>query len=69
MSNQEEKPTQTPDGYVRIQMEDGERFVVPRFVVPATHQAFDAYRVKADMNNAKGRVSLFLVLIFHGSWP
>ena len=55
----QQRPTQTPDGYVPIQMEDGERYLVPRFVVPATHQAFDAYRVKADINNTKGEVSFF----------
>ena len=55
-----QRPTQTPDGYVPIQMEDGERYLVPHFVVLATHQAFNAYHVKADTNNAKGEVSFFL---------
>ena len=60
MSNQQERPTQTPNGYVPIQTEDGECYLVPPFMVPATHQALDAYRMKAKMkvNSAKVGVSL-----------
>jgi hypothetical protein len=60
MSNQEEKPTQSLHGYVIIPTEDGERYLVPPLMVPATDQALAAYRMKAEMNvnNAKGGVSL-----------
>jgi hypothetical protein len=48
-----------PEGYVRITSSDGQEYVVPQFMVPATHQALDAYSKKLDLDaaNAAGGVS------------
>ena len=60
MSNQQQRLSQSPHGYVTIQTEDGERYLVPPLMVPATEQALAACRMKAEMNvnKAKGGVSL-----------
>jgi len=48
-----------PEGYVHIRTEDGGRYLVPDFMVPATHQALEAYRKKIefDVLRADGGVS------------
>jgi hypothetical protein len=48
-----------PDGYVLISSNHGQEYVVPQFMVPATHQALEAYQKKLDLDvaNAAGGVS------------
>ncbi|KAF8802832.1 hypothetical protein BYT27DRAFT_7215051 [Phlegmacium glaucopus] len=47
-----------PDGYTLVIGNNGEQYIVPRFMIPATHQAFEAYQKKLDLNlvSAKGGV-------------
>ncbi|KAF8950431.1 hypothetical protein BDZ97DRAFT_1771257 [Flammula alnicola] len=49
-----------PDGFAALLGPDGDRYIVPEFMIPATHQAFEAYRkqVKLDVANANGGASL-----------
>jgi hypothetical protein len=49
-----------PEGYTIGTDPAGRRYIVPTFMIPATHQAFEAYRKKAEMNvfGAAGGVSL-----------
>jgi len=48
-----------PDGYISISSEDGQQYLVPHFMIPATNQAFKAYQKKLefDVYNADGGVS------------
>jgi hypothetical protein len=39
-----------PEGYIVIVGSDGEKYVVPEFMVPAFHQMFDSYRKKLDID-------------------
>jgi hypothetical protein len=60
-----------PDGYVTIAGPDGQQYVVPRFLVPSTHEAFRSYQQRVDLNanGASGGVSHFLFnvcVIVHG---
>ncbi|KAF8230814.1 hypothetical protein L208DRAFT_1280121 [Tricholoma matsutake] len=45
-----------PDGYVSISSDDGQQYLVPHFMIPATNQAFKAYQKKLEFNvfNADG---------------
>jgi len=58
----QQRQPEIPDGYVRIQTEDGQHYLVPNFMIPASHQAMDAYRKKAELgvHGARGGVSNFL---------
>lgn len=49
-----------PDGYVEVEMPDDRTCLVPTFLLPDTHQAFDAYHKKVDENvfMAKATVSM-----------
>jgi hypothetical protein len=59
MSNQQESQADIPDGYVAIRSDDGQHYLVPHFMIPATHQAMEAYRKKIEFNvhEAYGGVS------------
>ena len=48
------------DGYVCITSDDGQQYLVPQFMIPATHQAFEAYQKKLQFNvlNVDGGVSV-----------
>ncbi|KAF8237584.1 hypothetical protein L208DRAFT_1246651 [Tricholoma matsutake] len=51
MNNQQ--PTQAdgiPDGYVHIRSDNGQHYLVPHFMIPATHQAMEAYHKKVKFN-------------------
>jgi len=50
MSNQQESQADIPDGYVSIQSDNGQQYLVPRFIIPATHQAMEAYQKKVEFN-------------------
>jgi len=39
MSNQQESQADIPDGYVSIQSDNGQHYLVPHFIILATHQA------------------------------
>lgn len=39
-----------PDGFVVVQLEGGNQCIVPEYLVPATHHAFDAYRKRSEMD-------------------
>ena len=62
MSNQQLNQTDMPDGYVAIQGDDGQHYLVPHFMIPATHQVMEAYQQKVAFNvrNADGGVSFHL---------
>ena len=49
-----------PDGFVEMVGPNGDHHLVPEYLIPATHQAFDAYhkRVALDVQNEQGGVSL-----------
>jgi hypothetical protein len=59
-----------PDGYVHITSDDGEQYLVPRFMIPATHQAFEAYQKKKEFNvlNADGGVSVQICFASMPRW-
>ena len=59
MSEQQQRQDNVLDRYVTIQAEDGQRYLVPHFMIPATHQALNAYHQKLDLDvcNAVGGVS------------
>jgi hypothetical protein len=48
-----------PDGYALVKLEDGRMCIVPEYLVPGTHQAFDQYRSchSKDAGNKEGGVS------------
>lgn len=48
-----------PDGYVVVLLKDGKRCILPEYMVPATHQAFEGYWKRAEMavRNENGGVS------------
>ncbi|KAF8812718.1 hypothetical protein BYT27DRAFT_7207558 [Phlegmacium glaucopus] len=45
-----------PEGYAIVIGNVGQRYIVPKFMIPATHQAFEAYQKKVELNveNAPG---------------
>ncbi|KAF8958982.1 hypothetical protein BDZ97DRAFT_1923293 [Flammula alnicola] len=47
-----------PDGFAALVTPDGDRYIVPEFMIPATQQAFGAYRkqVELDVVNENGCV-------------
>lgn len=51
--------TIVPDGFVVIQLQE-DKCIVPEFLVPATHHAFDGYRrrIEMDVRNQSGGVRL-----------
>jgi hypothetical protein len=51
-----------PDGYIVIQLVDGQRCIVPEYMVPAAHKAFEGYwkRSEMDVRNESGGVSASL---------
>jgi hypothetical protein len=59
MSEQQQRQDNVLDGYVAIRAEDGQRYLVPHFMIPATHQALNAYHQKLELDvcNADGGVS------------
>ncbi|KAM6500777.1 hypothetical protein JOM56_003791 [Amanita muscaria] len=54
--SQDQSSTSLPEGYVCVTSNDGQQCIVPNYLVPATHQAFEAYRKKVEMEvqNAPG---------------
>lgn len=69
MSNQHKSQADIPEGYVVIRSDDGQHYLVPPFMIPATHQAMEAYRKKVDFNvqAAYGGVSLPSFQTVHAS--
>ena len=59
-----------PEGYVPILYDNGQHYIVPRFMIPATHQAMEAYQKKVDFNvhTALGGVR-FPSVQYQGWWP
>ena len=59
MSEQQQRQDKLLDGYVTIRAEDGQHYLVPHFMIPATHQALNAYhqKLELDVRNADGGVS------------
>ncbi|KAF8223172.1 hypothetical protein L208DRAFT_1318284, partial [Tricholoma matsutake] len=55
MSDQQSN-TYIPDGYVAIQGDNGQHYLVPPFMIPATQQAMEAYskKVEFDVHMADG---------------
>jgi len=51
--------TEIPDGYTIATGPDGQRYLVPQFMVPALGQAFASYRTKIELDvpNECGGVS------------
>jgi hypothetical protein len=68
MSNQQESHADIPDGYVAIRSDNGQHYLVPHFMIPATHQVMEAYRKKVELNvrDAYGGVSF---PSFQCLWP
>lgn len=62
MAEQADK-TQTspsiPEGFVVIITPDGNKCLVPEFLIPATNEAYDGYlkKVELDINNESGEAS------------
>lgn len=54
-------PSDIPDGYVTVAMENGQTCVVPEALLPATAYEFAAYTQKLDRQvwDASGGVSIF----------
>ena len=50
MSNQQQSQTDFPDGYVTIKSDNGQHYLVPHFMILATHQAMEAYCKKLEFN-------------------
>jgi hypothetical protein len=50
ISNQQESQADILDGYVPIQSDDGQHSLVPHLMIPATHQAMEAYCKKVEFN-------------------
>jgi len=50
MSNQQESQADIPDGYVSIRSDNGQQYLVPHFIILATHQAMEAYQKKVEFN-------------------
>jgi hypothetical protein len=42
-----------PEGYTRVEGPDNQIYVVPDFMVPGLHHAFDGYRIKKDLDVSK----------------
>jgi len=59
MSEQQQRQDNVLDRYVAIRADDGQCYLVPHFMIPATHQALNAYHQKLDLDvcNAVGGVS------------
>ena len=50
MSDQQASQADIPHGYVPIRTDNGQHYLVPHFMVPATQQAMEAYRKKVEFN-------------------
>lgn len=52
---------QIPDGFVLALTPEGQHCIVPEYLVPATHLAFEGYRNRRDLNvgDQQGGVSIF----------
>jgi len=61
-THQESHSAPIPDGFVETIGPHGEYRIVPEYLIPATHQAFEAYRkrVELDVRNEAGGVSIFV---------
>lgn len=57
MSDQQSN-TYIPDGYVAIRSDNGQHYLVPPFMIPATQQAMEAYckKIEFDVHMADGGV-------------
>jgi hypothetical protein len=66
MSDQQSN-TYIPDGYVAIRGDNGQHYLVPHFMIPATHQAMEAYckKVEFDVHMADGGVRFPFFLKCH----
>lgn len=55
-----------PDGYVAISTDDNERYLVPHFMIPATHQAMEVYHqhIELGVQDAAGGVGFTF-----DTWP
>jgi len=42
-----------PEGYIAVISPDGHQYIVPQFLIPATHQIFEAYWTKLDFGVAQ----------------
>jgi hypothetical protein len=59
--------TRIPDGFTLIVKPDGEKYIVPEFLIPATNEAYDCYqkRMEMDLDHELSGVSTkFLVWLF-----
>lgn len=58
-----------PDGYILVIGPNGQRYIVPQFMVPALHQCFDGYRIKNNLEVAghSGGVSKDLIIVMVSS--
>lgn len=52
-----------PDGFVLVRLQEGTPCIVPEYLVPATHQAFDRYRkcLELDVRNELGGVRVLIL--------
>ncbi|KAF8800760.1 hypothetical protein BYT27DRAFT_7116735 [Phlegmacium glaucopus] len=62
-----------PEGYAIVIGNVGQWYIVPEFMILATHQAFEAYQKKVELNveNAPGGVKLTIIssLAIHRIFP
>jgi hypothetical protein len=59
MNNQQQMQADgIPDGYVHISSNNGQQYLVPHFMIAATHEAMEAYhkKLKFNVRNAAGGV-------------
>jgi len=57
-----------PEGFVQIINAEGDKCIVPRYLLPATHKAFDAHRKRRELkiDQKEGGVSLFFSKLLCG---
>ena len=74
ISNQQKSQADIPDGYVSIQSDNGQHYLVPHFMILATHQAMEAYQKKVEFNvhmahvTWRGKIS-FISVSLPCLWP
>src|SRR3981189_1809416 len=71
LSNQQLNQTDMPDGYVAIQGDDGQHYLLPNFMILVPHQVMEAYQQKVAFNvrSADGGVSFHLFHVHATSQP
>ena len=62
-------PRRVADGFVIFTSPSGDHILVPNYLVPATHQAFQGYHRRADLNVRKERGGVCVVFSIFSNNP